>query len=136
MDARQGTLARVLLGAALLWLLTGPAEAQPVPAGRVLPLTVRDGRCECVLPTSHPDEKYYLILGSLARQAGPFRVTVRTQAAAEPVAVPLDDSAPDPAWTRHVQTLRTRLDRARQHSEPGNDYPPAAAPPRRRLFHL
>src|SRR5262245_2918815 len=109
MDARQGTLARVLLGAALLWLLTAPAGAQPVPAGRVLPLTVHDGRCECVLPTPHPDEKYYLVLGSLAQQPGPFRVTVRTATASGPVAVPVEDSAPDPAWTRRVQSLNARL---------------------------
>src|SRR3954465_2760342 len=33
----------------------------------VIPLEVRDGRCEAVVPTGHPGDKYYLVVGSLVR---------------------------------------------------------------------
>src|SRR5205823_5606620 len=84
MDARPRRFGPASLVAVLLLLPAGPAPAESVPVGRLLPLAVRDGRCECVLPTDRPDEKYYLILGSLARTGGPYRITVRTAATTEP----------------------------------------------------
>ena len=65
----------------LLSFPIGPLRAQ------VVPLAVQEGRCECVLPTGQADDKYFLILGSLARGAGPFHVTVQTEATTDPVAV-------------------------------------------------
>jgi hypothetical protein len=115
---------------------TCPAWAEPVPAGRLLALAVHDGHCECVLPTARADEKYYLILGALARGAGPYRVTVHTAAAAEPVAVPLESVPPDAAWSRRVEALHRRLAQAYRQQPLAETYPPVNAPPRRRSFHL
>src|SRR5438270_13903178 len=98
-------------GAWLLLLLAwaGPGRAQEPPAGSPVPLAVRDGRCECVLPTGRPDAKYFLLLGSVARAAGPYRVRVRTEPVDSPVSMPLDGSDPDPAWARRTRQLHERL---------------------------
>jgi hypothetical protein len=76
------------------WLLIGSSfgRADSAPAGRLLPLRVSNGRCECVLPTGESTEKYALIVGSLSRDAGPYQVTIRTEATDKPIAIPLDDT--------------------------------------------
>jgi hypothetical protein len=107
-----------------------------MPPGRLLPLAVQQGRCECVLPTPGADDKFYLILGSLARAAGPYRISVRTDCTTDPVSIPRPVPAADDGWARRTQDQHDRLARARQAQRPGGDYPPAGDPPRRRLFYL
>jgi hypothetical protein len=88
-----------------------------------------------VLPTSRPDAKYFLILGSLARSAGPYRVSVRTQPVDSPVSLPPNVPDPDPAWARRIRQLHERLAEAGR-DRTGSPYPAAADPPRRRTFYL
>jgi hypothetical protein len=88
------------------------------------------------LPTARPGEKYFLILGSLARRPGPYPVTVRTDAATAPVLVPLETPRLDPDWNRRVQELHSRLDRVRLAPAPAEAYRPANDPPRRKTFYL
>jgi hypothetical protein len=89
-----------------------------------------------VVPTPAADAKYFLILGCLSRGAGPYRVSVRTEACPGPVSLPLDNPVADDAWARRVLDLHLRLARARQDALPGSAYPPAADPPRRRTFYV
>jgi hypothetical protein len=120
----------------LLLLAVPAAHADPLPAGRVLPLAVRDGRCECTLPTPTTGEQYYLVLGSLARQPGPFPVTVRTEAVAGPAAVPLEAPAPDDGWVRRVDDQRARLARAWRNAPATPGYAASADPPRQHTFYV
>ena len=105
----------VALGTALLLTLASSLPAQDVTPGQVLPLAVRDGVCPVVLPTPRADDQYYLILGSLAQQPGPFRLTIRSETTGVPLYLPLDVAPADEPWRRRVQELNRRLTRARQH---------------------
>jgi hypothetical protein len=125
-----GAWALLLLGC------SAAARAEAPPAGSAVPLAVHDGRCECVLPTEPPDAKYYVILGSLARDAGPYRVQVRTEQVDDPVSVPVQNLAADPAWVRRTAQVHERLARARRDQAGPPSYPGAADPPRRRTFYL
>jgi len=124
------------LGLLLLALLAPAAAAEPLPPGRLLPLAVHAGHCACVLPTAGADDKFYLILGSLARAAGPYRVAVRTEPTTDPVSVPPPAPVPDDGWARRTHDEHARLARARQGQPAGDDYPATGDPPPRRLFYL
>ena len=127
MDARR----RGLLGVGVLLWIASFAAADSVEG---LPLEVRDGRCACILPTSRPDDKFYLIIGSLDPTATPHRVTVRTRSTSAAVNLPVLKSTPDPAWAEDVRERNRRLAHARQQPwEP--DYPPTE-PPRLRTFFV
>lgn len=102
-------------------------------AEEVIPLAVRDGHCSFVIPTDAP---YFLVVGSLARQAGPFHVSIATEATDAPADLPRAPAAKDPDWARRTAELRGRLDRARQAGAPLEEFPPLARPPRERTFHL
>ena len=84
MTAKVGTGRRRLLAALVLLALA----AGPPRAAELVPVAVQEGRAEVVLPTGHADDKYFLILGSLARQAGPFAVTIQTDASTAPPSLP------------------------------------------------
>lgn len=128
MDARRGLVAVALL------ILTAPALAQP--PGRLIPLEVRDGRCEAVLDTGRAGDQFFLIVGSLAPGLGQHRVLVHTGATDSQVSLPLDTFSPDPAWVRRVAEMQDRLERARRQRAAPAEYRQAADPPRRRTFHL
>ena len=64
-------------------------------ADELIPLAVRGGRCEAVLPTEQGDT-FYLILGALSYAPGPHRVTVHTETTRAPVAVPRAPVVHDP----------------------------------------
>jgi hypothetical protein len=136
MDARQRRRARVFVALAALLALASPSFSQLTPPGRVLPPAVHDGRCEFVLPTNRPDDKFYLILGSLSREAGPYRVTIRTEATVSPVSLPLERAVSDQEWARRIQEANERLVRARRDKVPAVEYPPSPEPPHRRTFHV
>jgi len=127
---------RCRLGLVALALLASPAWAQQVPPGRLFPLAVRAGRCDCVLPTAAPDDKFYLIVGSLAHAPGPYRVTIRTESTGDPVSLPPAGAPDDDGWARRTQEQHDRLARARRVQRPAGDYPAAADPPQRRGFYL
>src|SRR5262249_52034404 len=97
---------------------------------------VQDGRCECVLPTNQPDEKFFLILGSLSSGSGPFRVQVHTDVAIGPASMPLARQPEDAAWTARVHGLSDRLAMARRSRSWKEDYAPVSEPPRQRDFFL
>ena len=127
--ARRGWL----IAAALLAAVAPAAEPAP---GRVLPLAVRDGRCECVLPTARADDKYLLVVGALGRASGPYRVHIRTEATEDAVSLPVEDAPPDDAWRRRTADLAARQAQARKDRPPFDEYPAADQPPPRRVFHL
>src|SRR5260370_2649364 len=81
------------------WLLLAFVVAAPStwgqtpPPGQAIPLAVQSNRCECILPTPKPDDKFFLILGSASLGAGPYRVTIQTDGIQE-TSVPAANSAP------------------------------------------
>jgi hypothetical protein len=133
MDARRENRPRAGLVAAALLALVPLARAADTVEG--LPLAVHDGRCDCILATPRPGEKFFLIVGSLNRTSAVHRVVVRTRGTAEPVRLRLPEPAEDAAWSEQVRQRRDRLERARQQPPPG-DYAPAAEPLRERSFFI
>ncbi|HMC65724.1 MAG TPA: hypothetical protein VKI65_12360, partial [Gemmataceae bacterium] len=104
--------------------------------GRVIPLAVRNGRCECIVPAETPGEKYYLVVGSLARSAGPYPVNVRTEPTELPLSLPLEKPMPDEGWARRVRELNERLARRWKREQFERDNAPAREPPVTRTFYL
>jgi hypothetical protein len=133
MGASRGRLAAALLVLFELPHLSQAADA--LPMGRVLPLSVCNGRCTCVLPTEHAGEKYYLIVGSLARAPGPFRLKLQTEPTGESLALPLHITTTDAAWSQRIHELRARLDCACHAAPAAPEYPPAL-PPADKVFYL
>src|SRR5438477_1818055 len=101
-------LGRLCAVAALVW------AAAPAYAASLEPLAVRDGRCECVLATEDADDQFLLIVNSLARGGGPVRVLCTTAPTTDAEWVPLEPTAPDPAWRQRVRQLAEHLERARR----------------------
>jgi hypothetical protein len=120
------------LTALALLLAAGP----PLPAAELIPVQVRDGRCECVLPTADPNDKYFLIVGSLSPSAGHYPVCLETGPADGPASLPRERPADDPAWKRRVAALAERLRRARQRGLHAGPFPPPASPPREKTFYV
>jgi hypothetical protein len=120
------------LTAVLLAITPPPALAQD----RLLPLAVKADQCEFVLPAGPPGEKYYLIVGSLARSAGPHRVIVRTEPTIITPTLPVEETDPDPNWVRQNRELADRLSMARATRAVIDQFEPLAEPPRQRTFHL
>jgi hypothetical protein len=123
----------VLLAAVLL-LSSAPSET-PAP-GAAVPLDVRGGRCEFVLPSGRPGDQFVLVAGSLDRGAGPHRVTVRTEPTSDRAWLPRADDDPGSAWRRRTDAAAGRLERARCGRPADQEYPPLAEPPRQRTFHV
>src|SRR5205807_3626534 len=120
----------------ILLCLPRLAKAQEVPVGRLLPVAVKNGRCDFVLSAAYPDDAFYLIVGSLARQPGSRTISVHTEASAEPVKLELETRAADEEWSRRMRELDERLARARRDQPGTAEYSPAQEPPRRRAFYL
>jgi hypothetical protein len=115
-----------------LFIVSSIGQADPASVGRLLPLRVSDGRCECILPTGQNAEKYVLIVGSLSRDAGPYQVTIRTEATDSPIAIPLDDTQtisprPRSGHGPRLASSKSPLDAI---------YPPVSQPPRQRCFSV
>jgi hypothetical protein len=131
MDARLRCLAL-----AVLLLAAKYGRAEPSPAERILPLIVRDGRCEFTLPAERPDAKYLLIVGALSESAGPFRVQLSTASAAVRSDMPIANTAANADWLRKVSAQRDRMDRAQRTNGLEAAAAPAADPPKQRTFYL
>lgn len=101
-----------------------------------IPLEVREGRCEFTVATPHKGDKYMLVVGSLARGAGPIPVTIRTERGAGPAPLPVELAEQDEAWKQRTQELHDRLAKFSQSRLPVKDYPPAADSLPRREFYL
>src|SRR4051794_29382895 len=97
-----------------LLLLLAPCSLPAARGDPPVALAVRSGRCEAVLDTLPQGAQFYLILGSLARSPGPFRVTLRTEPTAAPAALPRETPAQDPAEMARLRELGERLERARR----------------------
>src|SRR4051794_27862503 len=98
--------------AAALLLSAAPAET-PAPGGAV-PLEVRGGRCEFVLPAGRAGDPCVVVVGSLDRGAGPHRVVVRAGPTSDPVSLPRADDDPGEGWRRRTDAAAGRLERARR----------------------
>src|SRR5262249_4134799 len=118
---------------ALAALVLAAAPAYPAS---LEPLAVRDGRCELVLAAGHADDQFLLIVNSLARGGGPYRVRCTAAPTTDPEWVPLEPSIQDPAWRQRVRQLAEHLERARRQQAVGEGHAPLAQPPRQKLFHL
>jgi hypothetical protein len=101
-----------------------------------VPFAVRAGSCEAVLDTADPGAQFYLIVGALAGEPGPFRVTVRTESTAAPVAVPVEPTSRSPADAALREELARRLERARGQRPPREQFPPLQTPPQQKVFYL
>jgi hypothetical protein len=124
-------MVRLPCAAILVCLLAPIADAAPLHA-----LAVQDGRCECVLTTDRADDQFLLVLGSLARSGGPFRVTVSTAPTVAAESVPPETPAADPLWPINVRDLAERQAKARAQNPPASSYAPLAEPPRQKTFYL
>src|SRR5262245_44175378 len=100
---------RAVAAALALALAVAPAAA----AEPWQPLALTAGRCEAALSTDHADDQFLLVVGTLARGGGPFPFTVAAGPTSAPAAVPLDRTAPDPAWQARVRELAARQAQAR-----------------------
>ena len=120
--------------AALLLAAVSPAAASS-PTSSLLPLQVHAGRCSFVLPASRPGEKYYLVIGSLARSSGLHHVTIRTTPHPGAVELPVARDEPDAAWRQSRADPSARPAPARRSRSIPSAYPPAE-PPLKRVFHL
>src|SRR5262245_9718492 len=129
-------LRRLTIVAGVIFCAASQADAEEIPVGQPIPLRVECGRCECLLPTHHENDQYYLILGCLSRERGPHSVRVRTEASAQGISIPRGADGVESGGLRHTQEWHERLVRARQQRAAVTDYPPAAAPPREKLFRL
>lgn len=105
-------------------------------ARQIIPLAVRDGHCEFVVPTSAPDDKFCLIIGSLDRTGAVHRVQVAAQPCAGPVSLPLAEAVGDASWRQRVQALHTKQASFRESAELAAQYPPSAAPASERAFAI
>lgn len=132
----QRTFHRTLAALLSIVALAGSGWAQSIPERVPLPLEVRKGHCECVLPAIRADDKYCLIVGSLAEEAGPYPVRVSTESTTERVHLPQAEELHDRAWHERTQAARAEGERARTRRAPPEEYPPAASPPRQRCFSL
>ncbi|MCI0462836.1 MAG: hypothetical protein L0Z62_38305, partial [Gemmataceae bacterium] len=130
MDARTQRPKRLILPVLLMALLPGRGGAV-----ELVPLAVQAGRCETVLPTDHISDQYYLILSVLAREGGPYRVTVQAEPTLRAVSLPRPLGRRDEVWGARVKELAERLDRARCKPRPALTVP-SGDPPRQRVFHL
>jgi hypothetical protein len=122
----------ILIAGALL----GGAAPVNAQTDSVLPLAVQDNRCTFVLDTAQPDRQFYVVIGSLACQGGPFRVRVHTEPTKDPVFLPLDHTTVDPAWLQDVRERNARLARARQQRPALRKDSASAAPPPQKVFHV
>ncbi|MGE3805982.1 MAG: hypothetical protein AB7K24_15015, partial [Gemmataceae bacterium] len=119
----------------LLALANGTARGQ-LPPGPIVPVAVKKGHAEVVLPTAQPGDKYYLILGSLSTDAGPHRVRVTTEACAE-VPTLVESSASAGHVSKNLRRRQIeRLQRARQRHDLEQPVAAKRAPAAQRTFHL
>ncbi len=141
MHARQ---AKVPPGLAETWgclLLTlvvsvPSVRGQSLSPGQAIPLAVRDGHCECILPTPKPDDKFFLILGSTSLGGGPFRVAVQTEAVDVPASIPVENFPSESVGSRSTSKMEEKASRSPPITISESDYSPAQDPPRTRKFFL
>src|SRR5579859_7353825 len=88
-----------------LWLSAQWGLAQSPPVGRLVPLAVGEGHCECVLPTSRVDEKFFVIVGSLNQDLAKRRVTLRTSTTSAPISIPLENDSKPPEWAKRIEDV-------------------------------
>src|SRR5947209_3615322 len=143
----------------LAFVLAPPSACgQTLPPGQAIPLCVQDNRCQCILPTPKPDDKFFLILGSASLGAGPYRVTIQTDGIEE-TSVPAANSASKTSGvlvtsakkkqqeaTETTENTKSSslvppfppipVSRPRNEEFSESDYPPADEPPRTRNFFL
>jgi hypothetical protein len=124
------------LWVSLVWLSASSGLAESPPVGYLLPVASSDGHCECVLPSSRVDEKYFLIVGSLNQDLANRRVTLRTAATSSLLSIPLENSPKSAEWVKRNEDLKKRLEKARQNHPLTHEYRPLADPPRHKSFHL
>jgi hypothetical protein len=130
--------ARRRLSAGLLtWALfvVGTVARAESPV-EVIPLAVRDGRCECVIPTPHANDKYYLVVGSVTRDLGPHRVAIQTSATPDAVSITREVIQVADSWQRRIRATADRLEKARGNQPAPHEYRRAVEPPKQKVFHV
>jgi hypothetical protein len=105
-------------------------------ADQFQPLTVKNGRCEIVLPTERADDQYLLVLGSLAQTGGPWRVRVAAEPTTAPVHIPPWENPRDPTWQKQINKLAELQATSRRQRAVAMSFTPLKDPPRYKTFHL
>jgi hypothetical protein len=134
--ASRSRRASFALSAVLAIAVTSIGLAESPAVGKLLPLAVSKGRCECVLPTPQASEKYFLIIGSLNRDLTKRQIVLQTSATSEPSAILLQENNKKDEWANRVGEWSRRQEKSRQSKLPAREYPPVADPPARKIFHL
>src|SRR5689334_19225153 len=119
---RQGL--RWMGGMTWLLLAAAAARAEDVTPLHPYPVAARGERCEMVLPTPNIDDKYYLLIGSLSSQPGPYRIWVQTTATNDPVSLPPPPTTADAAWQRRVLSQAEQQEKARKQPAGSETFPP------------
>jgi hypothetical protein len=88
------------------------------------------------LPTSNPDDKFFLILGSVSKEAGPYRVTVQTEATDAVPQVSQEIASAHKGLTEGISPERGVPVGFQSEAVSEREYPPADEPPRMRKFFL
>jgi hypothetical protein len=122
----------VLTGA----LLSGPAQADNGPACDVIPIAVEKGQCEIVLPVASEDDRFYLVLGSLARRPDAQAVKIRTEATTDSIRIPREARGADHDWRLHLRALDERQAKARLSRLPEPVSVALAHPSQHKVFYL
>jgi hypothetical protein len=123
-------------------LVTAALFGGPVPAAAqadsALALAVRNDHCTFVLDTEQSGQQFYLVIGSLAREVGPFRILIQTRPTSDPLFLPVEEETVDRSWRFKVQERNARLERARQQQPALEEEAPLAAPrpPPQKIFHV
>lgn len=132
----------------VLVLIAGSPSSwgQSLPPGQPIALPVENNHCECILPTSHPNDKFFLIVGSASLGAGPYRVSIQTAldetavVAANTTSAKKDQQKPAGRTEKNSSRLpglpSVPIVRIRGAGLSEGEYPPAEEPLRTRNFFL
>jgi hypothetical protein len=110
-------------------------RAESAPTCQIIPVQVQDDRCEFVLPTEHQGDKYYLIVGSLARDLTTRKIKIRAEPTGDSVSIPRAKPLADDGWERKTRALAEKQEKARRDQPAARAYR-AGDPPKSKDFYL
>src|SRR5438093_8506734 len=122
---------------------------QSLPPGQPVALPVENNHCECILPISRPDDKFFLVVGSASLDAGPFRVTIQSEALDETAMLPATMTSANKGQQEAAEIIENKKKSSLPpllppapvfHSQSeefsASEYPPSDEPLRTRNFFL
>lgn len=121
---------RCLLLAAAVLAVPGRLHAETIP------LAVNHGHCEFVVATPHSDDRFYLVVGSLADASRVMAVRVSAHTADGPELLRLQSDAPDEAWMTWNKGQARELDALSRKRRSVDRFTPPTTAPALKTFHL